>query len=195
VRASAASEIATVDRILDVAERLVQTLGFNGFSYGDVAGELRITKAALHYHFPTKGALGSRLVARYGEAFRGALAEIDAAESEARRKLARYARLHAGVLRGNRMCLCGMLAADQATLPREMRARVRAFFDANEAWLGGVLEHGRRAGELRFDGAPREQARVLLSALEGAMLVARSYGDVARFTSVAERLLAALAAD
>ena len=30
----------TASRILDVAERLVQSRGFNAFSYADVAGEL-----------------------------------------------------------------------------------------------------------------------------------------------------------
>ena len=43
-----------------VAERLVQVRGFNGFSYADVADELDITKAALHYHFPGKAELGER---------------------------------------------------------------------------------------------------------------------------------------
>ena len=44
----------TATQILDVAERLVQVRGFNGFSYADVATELTINKAALHYHFPVK---------------------------------------------------------------------------------------------------------------------------------------------
>ena len=33
-------EPRTADRILDVAERLVQTRGFNRFSYADIAAEL-----------------------------------------------------------------------------------------------------------------------------------------------------------
>ena len=55
----------TSGRILDVAERLVQTRGFNAFSYADIAAALNITKASLHYHFPTKAILGERLVERY----------------------------------------------------------------------------------------------------------------------------------
>ena len=43
-------EAGTATRILDIAEGLVQTRGFNGFSYADVAGELRVTAACLHYH-------------------------------------------------------------------------------------------------------------------------------------------------
>src|SRR5215211_135610 len=53
-----AARTDTADRILDLAERLVQTRGFNGFSYADIASELGLTKASLHYHFPTKAELG-----------------------------------------------------------------------------------------------------------------------------------------
>ena len=44
--------------MLDAAERLVQVRGFNGFSYADIAAELQITEASLHYHFATKADLG-----------------------------------------------------------------------------------------------------------------------------------------
>lgn len=50
--------VRAAERILDVAERLVQQRGFNGFSYRDVAAELGITTARLHYHFRGKGELG-----------------------------------------------------------------------------------------------------------------------------------------
>jgi TetR/AcrR family transcriptional regulator, transcriptional repressor for nem operon len=64
-------------RILDVAERLVQTRGFNSFSYADIATELRITTASLHYHFPSKAELGSALITRYEGRFAEALGQID----------------------------------------------------------------------------------------------------------------------
>lgn len=183
---------ATADRILDVAERLVQTQGFNGFSYAHIAGELGITKASLHYHFPTKAALGSRLIRRYTDGFSSALEQIDHRHPGSRRRLRAYVQLYEEVLRRDRMCLCGMLAADLATLPRDMRTRLTAFFDTNETWLARVLGEGRKGGELRFSGPPGEHARMLLGSLEGAMLVARSYSDVARFKSMASRLLATL---
>ncbi|TMB21862.1 MAG: TetR family transcriptional regulator [Deltaproteobacteria bacterium] len=137
----------TAQRILDVAERLVQTQGFNGFSYADIAAELGITKASLHYHFVTKAALGSALITRYGAEFGRALEEIDQSAVDAREKLRRFAR---------------------------------------------IFEEGRKQGALRFRGSPLDSARLLLGSLEGAMLVARSYGDPERFTSAAQRLLAEL---
>jgi TetR/AcrR family transcriptional repressor of nem operon len=179
----------TADRILDLAERLVQTRGFNGFSYADIASELGVTKASLHYHFPSKAELGSRLINRYGEAFARALAEIDDSGAGVREKLRRYANLYSRVLRDDRMCLCGMMAADYATLPEPMKSAVTHFFEVNEQWLASVLEQGRASGDLHFSGSPLDIARLLVGSLEGAMLVARTFGDISRFESISDRLL------
>ena len=88
------------------------------------------------------------------------------------------------------MCLCGMLAAEYQTLPQPMRAAVISFFDDNETWVAAVLAQGRDEGTLAFAGSPREAARLIVSALEGAMLVARPYGDSERFDAAADQLLA-----
>src|ERR1700753_934426 len=89
----------TRTRILDAAERLVQRRGFNGFSYADVAGELGVTKASLHYHFPGKAELGEALIARYADRFATELERIDAEGLAPQAKLAAYASLYADVLR------------------------------------------------------------------------------------------------
>ncbi len=184
----------TASRILDIGERLVQVRGFNGFSYADVAAELDMTKAALHYHFRGKAELGRALIARYTERFAAALADIDARIPDAPAKLDAYAGLYGEVLRSRRMCLCGMLAAEYQTLPDPMRAAVIAFIDANEAWVEKVLADGERAGTIALAGPASDAARLIVSGLEGAMLVARPYGDVARFDTAAGGLLAGFAA-
>jgi TetR/AcrR family transcriptional repressor of nem operon len=182
----------TRDRILDTAQRLIQARGFSGFSYADIATKIGIRKASIHHHFPTKGALGTKLMVRYRRAFGDALARIDE-DGDARSKLRRYAELFAGVLRdGHRMCMCGMLAADFDALPKSVRAEVKGFFDDNEAWLAKVLDEGRRAGTIDFEGPAHAEARTMLSVFEGAMLVARSHADVARFEGVAQRVLSSL---
>jgi TetR/AcrR family transcriptional regulator, transcriptional repressor for nem operon len=182
----------TATRILDVAERLAQVRGFNGFSYADIAAELGITKAALHYHFASKADLGEALIDRYAARFSDALAAIDAAASAPPAKLRGYAELYADVLRNQRMCLCGMLAAEYPTLPGAMRASVVSFFDDNETWLQQVLEEGRGDGSLQFSGSTRDVARMIISCLEGAMLVTRPYGDIPRFQDAAANLVAGL---
>lgn len=184
----------TPRRILDIAERLVQTCGYNGFSYADIAAELKVTKASLHYHFPGKADLGASLIERYEHNFLAALAGIDEREKDARGKLRRYAAIYGDVLRDGRMCLCGMLAAEYATLPEAMRTRLRHYFDENERWLAGVLKLGRKDGTLRASGTPKETARALVGSLEGAMMLARSYGDPSRYRAASARILAELGA-
>jgi TetR/AcrR family transcriptional repressor of nem operon len=182
----------TRGRILDAAERLAQVRGFNGFSYADVADELGVTKASLHYHFPGKSDLGATLLARYTVRFVDALDRIDAEIPAPVDKLHAYADLYADVLRQERMCLCGMLAADYETLPDEMRGAIREFFDCNQRWLETVTAAGRADGTMHFDGTAGDAARTILDGLEGALLVARTYRDGERFQSVARRLIVSL---
>jgi TetR/AcrR family transcriptional regulator, transcriptional repressor for nem operon len=175
--------------ILDAAEELAQTRGYNGFSYADIAAKLGVTKASLHYHFASKAELGRALIVRYAEVFGAALDAIDQRFAAPPEKLRRYVELYDAVMHNDRMCLCGMLAAEYSTLPAPMQKGLKEFFNLNERWLGLVLEGGRQAGVLVFSGPASERAAVLLGALEGAMLVARSYGDASRFHVAAQHLL------
>jgi TetR/AcrR family transcriptional regulator, transcriptional repressor for nem operon len=180
----------TAVRVLDVAARLAQTRGFNGFSYADVALKLGITKASLHYHFASKAQLGSALIVRYTHGFCAALAQIDGPDSQ--HTLRQYVQLYEDVLVRDEMCLCGMFAAEYSTLPAQMQQELMRFFDANDTWLAAVLQRGRTLGGLQFDGAALEAARTLTAGLEGAMLLSRSYREPARFATISSRLLSGL---
>jgi TetR/AcrR family transcriptional regulator, transcriptional repressor for nem operon len=185
----AAGRPVTAVRALDVSERLLQERGYHGFSFGNVAAELGITRAALHYHFPSKAELGEALIERYADRFTSALAALDATAVDARARLAGYVELYREVLSEERMCLCGMLAAEYRTLPEPLQQRVWAFFDHNTAWLTATLARGGEDGSLRVPGEPRDAAAMVLGSLEGALLIARLDGDVARFTAAAACLL------
>jgi TetR/AcrR family transcriptional repressor of nem operon len=185
--------VATADRILDVAETLVQTRGYEAFSYADIAGELSIRKASIHYHFRSKGELTRAVTARYRAAFSEKLSVLEGEYADPTRRLMRYLRLFQDALReGDHMCLCGMLASSQGTLPVGVQAEVNGFFADQTAWLGRILRDGRQAGEFRFEGKPEATAEALLAGLEGAMLVARVRRDVAHFARIALRLVGAL---
>lgn len=49
---------ATALEIIEAAQELAQTRGYNGFSYQDIAERVGIRTASIHYHFPSKGDLG-----------------------------------------------------------------------------------------------------------------------------------------
>ena len=180
----------TSQQILDIAQRLVQTRGFNAFSYADIAASLSVSKASLHFHFPSKVDLGVSLIERYGDTFRMALEAIDLESGGTAAKLRRYAGLYAAVLANERMCLCGMMAAEFATLPKSMQAALESFFQLNERWLIGVLNEGRASGVLRFEGPAAEASQFIIDSLEGSMMMARSHGGMARFDAASRRLLA-----
>jgi TetR/AcrR family transcriptional repressor of nem operon len=146
----------------------------------------RFLDPRMTYHFPTKAELGRRLIERYELSFLQALDAIDQTSADAGEQLR---------LRNDRMCLCGMLAAEYVTLPKPMKTKLKHFVDENERWLVAVLEKCHATGKLRFNGSAREVAQLLVGSLEGAMMLARSYADVARFESAAERLLAGLGAN
>ena len=60
---------ATADRVVEAATAVVQTRGYNGFSYADIADLVGIRTSSLHHHFPAKGDLGQEVASRYRRAF------------------------------------------------------------------------------------------------------------------------------
>jgi TetR/AcrR family transcriptional repressor of nem operon len=182
--------IHTSQQILDIAQRLVQTRGFNAFSYADIASELKVSKASLHYHFASKAELGVKLIERYEDGMERALNEIEAHGGGAAAKLRRYVDIYANVLADGRMCLCGMLAAEFETLPKPMQTALDSFFALNERWFAAILEDGRAGGTLQFKGTASEAAEYIIGSLEGSMMMARSHGGMTRFAAASKRLLA-----
>lgn len=182
--------IHTSQQILDIAQHLVQVRGFNSFSYADIAEALSVSRASLHYHFASKADLGVRLIERYHDGFERTLGEIDLGSGGPMKKLRAYVDIYARVLADERMCLCGMLAAEFATLPKTMQTVLDRFFELNERWLARVLDDGRADGSLRFDGSAADGAQYIVGSLEGSMMMARSHGGTARFAAAARRLLA-----
>ncbi len=176
--------------ICDIAQQLIQTRGYNAFSFGDLAERLNVKPAAIHYHFPTKVDLVRAMMARYRERLHASLAKIDEVATTPRRALERYIQLFQATLKpDHRMCLCGMLATDLTTLPPPLQQDVRQFFEDNEAWLARILGEGRKAKVLEFEGSSASAARCLYAALHGAMLAAHAFSDPSRLTTAARWLL------
>ena len=185
----------TTDQLLDVAQELAQTRGYNAFSYRDLAERVGIRSASIHHHFPAKADLGRALVARYRERFSAELRRIGAGSGDAADKLAAYVDLYRTTYEnGGRLCLGGMFAADLPTLPVEVQEQVRGFYADNEAWLTRLLDAGRRASELDFQGTPRDAAAALFDGVEGALLAARAHGSGARFARASRWLLLSVGA-
>lgn len=173
----------TADAILDAAQRMVQTVGYNGLSFRDVAAAVGITSASVHYHFPSKARLGAALVRRYTDRLTAHLAALDAQDQKPAAAIGAYlGAMRMTLAPAGRMCLGGMLAAEIDALPAEVQIEVQRFIEANLACLRTIL--GRA-------GAPPARAPAVFAALEGAMLTARGLRDPAAFDAIVEVLTAA----
>jgi TetR/AcrR family transcriptional repressor of nem operon len=181
----------TAQRILAVAQRMIQSQGYNGFSFRDIAAEIGIKSASVHYHFATKGDLGAAVAARYAARFVAWLERIVTEGRDARHRLILYVGLfRAAVVEDGRMCLCGMLGAESEALPPEVLEEAQQFFTRNIAWLRNVFESGASDATLEFTGPADDHARLVLAALEGAMVFARVSRDPRVFDKIAETALA-----
>jgi TetR/AcrR family transcriptional regulator, transcriptional repressor for nem operon len=172
----------TKSQLLDAAALLLQTRGYNGFSFHDLAGAVGIRTASIHYHFPTKANLCQALVTRYQRDFLATLG--DAADGNPEERLLHYVGLFRTTLSEGRMCLCGMIGAEVDDVPEVVGQGVREFFIANEKWLTAVYA---RQGANK--SVANVSAKLMLSALEGAMMISRTQNAFATFDEVAELVL------
>lgn len=182
----------TRERILESAQRLVRQRGFNGFSYAVVAEEVGIRKASLHHHFASKVDLGVALMAEYTETVGAELARISKSHARADAQLEAYVAMYRSSLEQQCMCLGGMLASDAMTLDPAIVPELRNFFAANTDWLTEVLAAGKSQGVLFLTKPAAQHARMFLSAVQGALLIARATGDGEAFDQATSLLIQGL---
>ena len=173
--------------ILDIAERMARSGGYQGFSFREIAKEAGIKAASVHYHFPGKEELGVAVARRYTERFLAALGPPGDAAVPPSALLRRYvAAYRRSLVEDGLMCLCGMFGAEIAHLPPSVAAEARRFFEANLDWLVTVIERQNRREDVL---AAREEAMQILATLEGALILARSLDDPSVFDGATKALV------
>lgn len=170
----------TREKIVQHAQNLIQTGGYNGFSYRDLAALIGIKTSSIHYYFPQKEDLLLAVIQRYQTNWHEAIQRIDPG-LRADDKLRAYVDVHRSAFCGTeRICLGTALSAELGSLPGCARRALRDFYAANEAWLVKLLEQGAREGSLRVPGDLHASARALYSALQGSLMGARLFNESER---------------
>ncbi|WP_411850779.1 TetR/AcrR family transcriptional regulator [Stenotrophomonas sp. LGBM10] len=180
--------------IIAQARTLLETGGYNGFSYADIAVRVNISKASIHHHFPTKAELVRTVVALYRAEAREGLALLDRQLADPLQELNAYVDYWSTCIRGgtSSFCICAMLAAEMPLLPEEIVDEVRGHFDDLTAWLTTVLESGATKGQLRLQGPAAHEARAFMASVHGAMLAARGFADPTTFQTLGQLSIARL---
>lgn len=166
------TKLDTRQAILDAGQAVVQARGYNALSFRELAKTVGIKSASIHYHFPTKGDLGAALAKRYTDGAAKAFEHFLTIAPDAAGRMGLYTGVfRAALVNDNRMCLVGIMAAEKADMPPEVMVEVERFIALNVAWLTQVLD---------LTGPEADQkALAVLSAVNGAQLLARGGGDVA----------------
>lgn len=173
------------DRLLDAAEAAVRLRGYHAVSFRELADDLGIKSASVHYYYRQKEDLGLALVARYQARFFHRLDECAASPCSFDEALAAFIAVYREALVGSdRICLCGMLGAESSGLPPPLATAVADFFTANIDWLVERMPQS-------WPNATRlSRADSIVASLQGAMMLSASLKDHARFDTTAAELQA-----
>ncbi len=122
---------------------------------------------------------------------RAQVAQLAEAEPEAGAQLRAYAGYWERCILDDSapFCVAAILAAELPSLPDDLALSVRAHFAELSEWLAHILALGVRQGSVSLVRSPAEEADAFMSAVYGAMLSARAFGEPERFVAITETLL------
>lgn len=178
--------MTTQQKLVDSARYLIQTRGYNGFSYADVADEVKVRKASIHHHFPAKSDLARAVV----EQSRALIVEQTRTLAGGAFDPGQQLQMYTGYWEkciadaSAPFCVAGMLASELPTLPSDLAADVRMHFRDLSNWLEIVLTKGAQTGCFELRGSARQEAEAFMAMVYGAMLAARAYGDPKVFSEI-----------
>jgi len=182
----------TYEKILDVAERLMVSRGYNAFSYADIAPEVGVGKATIHHHFATKADLAAAVLARYRKNNHRHVEGLLAAVADPAARLDAYIGFWEDCIRRQDMpfCIGALLASEIPSLPEIVVQQVRGHFADLAGWLRAVIDDGVAKGVLRAEHGSAVAADSLIASVHGAMLAARVAGSDPRvFSAIARRAM------
>ncbi|MDQ8201502.1 TetR/AcrR family transcriptional regulator [Pelagicoccus sp. SDUM812003] len=170
----------TKERILDIALRHTQKAGFRGFSFRDLAAEIGVKSAAIHYHFPTKADLGRELAARYYESDMAYLRAADDLPPE--KRLDHFLELFSKTLDDGLFCLFASAASDRDVVPAEMNEYATRFFGEASKWLEKAFQEADPEGKNWTPGLGDR----CVALVYGAFLMAHNNADPELFRKLTQ---------
>ncbi|MEW1587653.1 TetR/AcrR family transcriptional regulator [Micromonospora vinacea] len=173
--------IATRERILDAANRLMLVRGVNATTLDDIREASQTSKSQLYHHFADKQELVRALVT-----YRGALVlQRERAGLERLRSFSGLVRWRNALVQANSLnngkygCGLGSMALELSDQDEQARSSLSETFAAWEKLISDGLRRMRDSGLLRQDADPEKLATGLMAALQGGYLLANAAHDVA----------------
>lgn len=184
----------TAHKILDIAQKYTQILGFHGFSYRDIQKDLGIKTSSIHYYFPSKQDLIFKMIERYILRYELLLTSIDQEQIEPLEKLRKFGEIFLLSAKQGKFCLCGILMQEVQTFPTNIIKELKHFFLINESWLEKIITAGLKAKKIKKCIDPALSALHYIAILEGALLLASLKNPHSYLKSLIENFLSLIAA-
>ena len=174
----------TKQKALRLARRYLQTTGLNGFSFQNIADQLGIRKASLHYYFSSKDELTTELLTGYTESFKkwAELQELVTADHKIKSMIQLFTEMAA---KEQRICPTGALCADFNSLSRANKVELQKMHQTQRQWIVETIRQGIKEKSLSKNLSASETADMFMAIIQGGLQIARLRGD----SSLAKRIM------
>jgi TetR/AcrR family transcriptional repressor of nem operon len=181
----------TAERILEAANTLLIDRGYSAFSYADIAETVKIRKASIHHHFPTKAGLVVAVLRRHRARISEGMKALDDQIENPLVRIKNYFKYWEGCIEGRTLSFCigALLGAEMPSLPEEVQAEVRLHFSMLTEWFERTLKTASKMRAIHLQGTVATEAQMLIAVLHGAMLSARATGNCDVFRSLSHAAL------
>lgn len=166
----------TKSKIKAIGRALLQTHGYNGFSFKDIADKIKIRKASVFEHFESKEALVVAIIEAYGDDFDLWKAEIEVLDPLAQIRKAFDVFYH---FSSDREKVCPVLALTidtKSISPKVLRA-LNEFLKKWMDWLENKITLGQGQGLIRGDLDSKVLCKLIYGIGMGSQLEARVFKE------------------
>jgi TetR/AcrR family transcriptional regulator, transcriptional repressor for nem operon len=165
--------------------------GYSAFSYADIADAVKIRKASIHHHFPTKAGLVVAVLRAHRNRISEGMEALDIQFENPLLRIKNYFKYWEGCIQGRTapFCIGALMGAEMPSLPEEVQAEVRLHFLMLTDWFERTLRAGSKARAASLQGTVAEEAQSLIAVLHGGMLSARALGNPDVFRMVTQPAL------
>ncbi len=178
----------TRDKILNSAQRLIQTRSFHGFSFQDIADEVGIRKASLYHYFASKDDVALAVLEGATNWVSAQMEKIEGQEPIERLEayLDMFRVIHG---KGERMCPGGSFGAVFGAVSSPLQTALHRFAQMHFDRLESIVRDGVERGQFKIgEQRPRDVAKQIAANVQGALLTGRLTSDPHLLDLVAEEI-------
>jgi TetR/AcrR family transcriptional repressor of nem operon len=164
---------STRDEILHEASRMLLSKGLNGFSLQELAEKLKIKKASLFHHYPSKKALAVELYRFYQRAFQEWALAYEKLPPE-KQIIAYVDELTRWICEKQRVCPVGALSLEWHLVEPDIQVEIKKLHELQKDWLTKLM---KKLGPLRL--SVNEAVIGTMGLIQGSIQLARLTSDPA----------------